>query len=266
LSDRELRTLRGAAVSYVFQEPAAALNPVMRVGAQIFESLKLHRPSAATATEVANLMRMVGIPAPEIRARDHPHQLSGGMQQRVMIAMALASRPKLLIADEPTTALDVTIQAQIIELLRDLQRQLGMAILLITHNLGLVGDIAKRIAVMYAGQIVEDGPVNHVLRRPLHPYTRALLAAVPVLGAGRTRLAAIPGHIPSPVAFPSGCRFHPRCPLAIPNCASTMPALEPVAGPTAPVNERTTQYAPEHRVRCPVAMATGVETEPPATR
>ena len=155
MTNRQLREIRGGVVSYVFQEPGASLNPVFRIGTQIKESLKLHRPAAANDAEVVRLLKLVGIPAPESRARDYPHQLSGGMQQRVMIAMALASQPKLLIADEPTTALDVTIQAQIIELLRDLQRQLDMSLLLITHNLGIVGDLADRVAVMYAGQIVE---------------------------------------------------------------------------------------------------------------
>jgi oligopeptide/dipeptide ABC transporter ATP-binding protein len=266
LPERELRSLRGAVVSYVFQEPAAALNPVMRVGTQVLEALKLHRPSAATVAEVATLLRLVGIPAPDVRARDYPHQLSGGMQQRVIIAMALASHPKLLIADEPTTALDVTIQAQIIELLRDLQRQMGMAILLITHNLGLVGDIARRIAVMYAGQIVETGPTGKVLQHPLHPYTHALLKAVPVLGAGRQRLAAIPGNTPSPGEFPTGCRFHPRCSHAVPDCARRMPALETVAGPTAAIQEGATTNARERQVRCPVTITTGLPAVPTAAR
>src|SRR5882672_3337533 len=181
MSKAELRDIRGGIVSYVFQEPGASLNPVFRVGNQIKESLKLHRPRVATNDEVIRLLKLVGIPAPESRLKDYPHQLSGGMQQRVMIAMALASEPKLLVADEPTTALDVTIQAQIIELLRDLKQRLGMSILLITHNLGIVGDIADRVAVMYAGQIVELAPARELLRRPLHPYTRALMASVPKL-------------------------------------------------------------------------------------
>ena len=181
MSPGELRDIRGGVVSYVFQEPGASLNPVFRVGAQIKESLKLHQPDKATDAEVIRLLKLVGIPAPESRIKDYPFQMSGGMQQRVMIAMALASEPKLLVADEPTTALDVTIQAQILELLRDLKQRLGMAILLITHNLGIVGDMADRVAVMYAGQIVELAPARELLRRPLHPYTRALMASVPKL-------------------------------------------------------------------------------------
>src|SRR5690349_1473144 len=175
MSARDLRGIRGGVVSYVFQEPGASLNPVFRVGTQIKESLKYHRPDVATDAEVIRLLKLVGIPAPESRLRNYPHELSGGMQQRVMIAMALASHPKLLVADEPTTALDVTIQAQIIELLSDLKRRLGMSILLITHNLGIVGDMADRVAVMYAGQVVEMSSAKELLRRPLHPYTRALM-------------------------------------------------------------------------------------------
>jgi len=226
MSLRELRGIRGGMVSYVFQEPGASLNPVFRVGRQIKESLKYHRPDAATDVEVIRLLKLVGIPAPEARLRNYPHELSGGMQQRVMIAMALASHPKLLVADEPTTALDVTIQAQIIELLGDLRQRLGMSILLITHNLGIVGDLADDVAVMYAGQIVETGPVEDVLRHPLHPYTKALINSVPKLGAAAERLTAIPGAVPMLGAFPSGCRFHPRCSEARAECAAKAPALE----------------------------------------
>jgi oligopeptide/dipeptide ABC transporter ATP-binding protein len=225
MSKKELQTIRGGTVSYVFQEPSASLNPVFRVGAQIKESLKLHRSEAATNDEVIRLLKLVGIPAPESRFKDYPHQLSGGMQQRVMIAMAIASQPKLLVADEPTTALDVTIQAQIIDLLRQLKQQLGMSILLITHNLGIVGDIADRVAVMYAGQIVELAPANELLRRPLHPYTQALMNSVPKLSGGSARLTAIPGNVPQMSALPGGCRFHPRCPKVQPDCSQKTPAL-----------------------------------------
>src|SRR5687767_12638380 len=197
MSKKELRGIRGGVISYIFQEPSASLNPVFRVGRQIKESLKLHRPEGATDAEVIRLLKLVGIPAPESRLRDYPHQLSGGMQQRVMIAMALASQPQLLIADEPTTALDVTIQAQIIELLGDLKKRLGMSMLLITHNLGIVGDIADRLAVMYAGQIVELAPAAELLAKPLHPYTQALMNSVPKLGAEAERLTAIPGNVPN---------------------------------------------------------------------
>ncbi len=221
----ELRTIRGGVVSYIFQEPSASLNPVFRIGNQIKESLKLHRPQAATDDEVIRLLKLVGIPAPESRIKDYPHQMSGGMQQRVMIAMALASEPKLLIADEPTTALDVTIQAQILELLKDLKARLGMSILLITHNLGIVGDIADRVAVMYAGQIVELAPALELLRRPLHPYTQALMNSVPKLGGEQKRLEAIPGNVPNLGQFPDGCRFNPRCPKVQTDCSQKAPEL-----------------------------------------
>ena len=221
----ELRRIRGGVVSYVFQEPSASLNPVMPVGRQILESLALHRPDAANDGEVIRLLQLVGIPAPESRLKDHPHQLSGGMQQRIMLAIALASQPALLIADEPTTALDVTIQAQIIELLRELKQTLGMSILLITHNLGIVGDLADHVAVMYAGQIVETGPAREILNRPLHPYTRALMNSVPQIGANTERLTAIGGAVPQPGAWPAGCAFHPRCPKAQPACAANAPEL-----------------------------------------
>lgn len=237
LGPRELRELRGGIVSYVFQDPGAALNPVFRVGAQIKESLKLHRPAHATDAEVIRLLKLVGIPAPESRIRNYPFEMSGGMQQRVMIAMALASEPRLLVADEPTTALDVTIQAQILDLLRDLKQRLGMAILLITHNLGIVGDIADRVAVMYAGQIVEQGPAADLLRRPLHPYTRALMQSVPKLRTEVARLPAIPGQVPRPGTYPAGCRFAPRCTVARPECATQAPEL--------------TEAEANRQVRCP---------------
>jgi oligopeptide/dipeptide ABC transporter ATP-binding protein len=241
MSERELRGIRGEVVSYVFQEPAASLNPVFRVGQQIKESLKYHRPDTATDAEVVRLLKLVGIPAPESRLRNYPHEMSGGMQQRVMIAMALASHPKLLVADEPTTALDVTVQAQIIELLQDLRQRFGMSILLITHNLGIVGDLADELAVMYAGQIVETGSVRDVLRHPLHPYTKALIHSVPELGANAERLTAIPGAVPTLGAFPPGCRFHPRCAEARPVCSSARPVLETLG---------------QREVRCPFATVT----------
>ncbi|MGC9942940.1 MAG: ABC transporter ATP-binding protein [Verrucomicrobiota bacterium] len=225
MSVRELQQIRGGVVSYIFQDPGAALNPVFRVGNQIKESLKLHRPERATTEEVIRLLKLVGIPAPESRIRNYPFEMSGGMQQRVMIAMALASEPKLLVADEPTTALDVTIQAQILDLLRDLKRRLGMAILLITHNLAVVGDIAERVAVMYGGQIVELAPARDLLRRPLHPYTQALMNSIPKLRGGATRLSAIPGNVPRIGNFPPGCRFAPRCPIAKPECSNKIPDL-----------------------------------------
>jgi len=233
----ELLTIRGGVVSYVFQEPSASLNPVFRVGAQIKESLKLHRPDKANDAEVIRLLKLVGIPAPESRLKNYPFEMSGGMQQRVMIAMALASEPKLLVADEPTTALDVTIQAQILDLLRDLKQRLGMAILLITHNLGIVGDIADRVAVMYAGQIVELAPARDLLQRPSHPYTKALMASVPKLHGDAKRLNAIPGNVPRIGSFPSGCRFAPRCAIAKEECKQTAPEL--------------IEVEPRRWVRCP---------------
>ena len=253
MSETELRNIRGGVVSYVFQDPSASLNPVFRVGAQIKEALKLHRrnlagragsplPAAASHNpdgahgvtrptskdyddEVIRLLKLVGIPAPESRLKNYPFEMSGGMQQRVMIAMALASEPKLLVADEPTTALDVTIQAQILDLLRDLKQRLGMAILLITHNLGIIGDIADRVAVMYAGQIVELAPARELLQRPLHPYTKALMASVPKLRGEAKRLTAIPGNVPRIGNFTPGCRFAPRCPIAKPECSQSAPEL-----------------------------------------
>src|SRR6266436_779911 len=225
MSQTELRRIRGGVVGYVFQEPSASLNPVFRTGNQIKEMLKLHRPEKATDQEVIRLLKLVGIPAPESRIKDYPFQMSGGMQQRVMLAMALASEPKLLVADEPTTALDVTIQAQILDLLHDLKKRLGMAILLITHNLGIVGDMADRVAVMYAGQIVELSPARELLLRPLHPYTLALLNSVPKLRGDADRLSAIPGNVPLLGAFPPGCRFAPRCPIARPECSEKIPEL-----------------------------------------
>ena len=243
MSNGELRSIRGGVVSYVFQEPGAALDPVFRIGNQIKESLKSHRPLTSSLSpsdgervaegrvrgsykaEIIRLLKLVGIPAPESRVKNYPFELSGGMQQRVMIAMALASEPKLLVADEPTTALDVTIQAQILELLHGLKQRLGMAILLITHNLGIVGDMADRVAVMYAGQIVELAPATELLRRPLHPYTRALMNAVPKLTGDANRLSAIPGNVPRIGNFPPGCRFAPRCPIAKPECSNKNPDL-----------------------------------------
>lgn len=237
MPEKDLRQIRGGLVGFVFQDPGASLNPVLRVGTQIKEVLHCHRPEVARDAEALRWLRMVGIPAPEQRLRSYPHELSGGMQQRVMLAIALAAQPRLLVADEPTTALDVTIQAQIIELLADLRRNLGMAILVISHNLGLVGGLADEVAVMYAGQIVEQAPAHELLQRPLHPYTHALIESVPALGAGQARLTAIPGSVPVAGAFPSGCRFHPRCPVAKPACAQVVPPLE--------------EAAAGRRVRCP---------------
>jgi oligopeptide/dipeptide ABC transporter ATP-binding protein len=218
MDKNRLRHIRGAKISYVFQEPATSLNPVFRIGYQIKEALQLHRPESATDEEVARLLKLVHITEPERRMRDYPHQLSGGMQQRVMIAMALACQPALLVADEPTTALDVTIQAQILDLLKELKAKLGMAILLITHNLGIVGDLADNVAVMYAGRIVEQSPALELLRKPQHPYTLALMRSIPKLGARKERLQSIPGNVPNPARLPAGCKFHPRCDRAQEDC------------------------------------------------
>ncbi len=226
MSEREIRRIRGGKVSYIFQDPGAYLNPIHRVGRQIREALALHRPEKANKRRVEELLRLVGIPSPEVRMRDYPHQMSGGMLQRVMIAMALASEPRLLVADEPTTALDATVQAQILRLLASLRERLGMAILLISHDLALVEDFADRVAVMYAGQVVECGTASDVLNDPKHPYTEALLQAAPRIGGGG--LIPIPGQAPAVDAFPSGCRFYPRCSLARETCSQLPPPLASV--------------------------------------
>ena len=212
LSPREMRRVRGGGIGYIFQEPSVSLNPVFRVGDQIAEVLRLHRPEVKDRKkESIELLASVGIPAPESRINAYPHEMSGGMQQRVMIAMALAGNPKLLIADEPTTALDVTIQAQILELLDHLRKEKNMGVILITHNLGIVSSLADNVAMMYAGRIVEYAPCREIFAHPRHPYTKALLAAVPQLGNPVERLANIPGHVPTPEEFPAGCRFSGRC-------------------------------------------------------
>ena len=240
--ERAMADLRGRALGMIFQEPMASLNPVHPVGRQVSEGLIRHErlsPRAAAARAV-DLLAEVGIPEPGRRASAFPHQLSGGMRQRAMIAIALACRPRILIADEPTTALDVTIQAQILDLLRRLQHETGMAVVFITHNLGVVAEIADRVVVMYAGQVVEDAPVAALLERPAMPYTAGLMRSVPrldaALQAGR-RLLAIPGNVPDPRQRPAGCTFHPRCGHARPDpCLRARPALE--------------WAAPGHRVRC----------------
>ncbi|MEA2605345.1 MAG: peptide/nickel transport system ATP-binding protein [Chloroflexota bacterium] len=213
LKPDEMRKLRGDRLSMIFQQPQSSLNPVWDVGTQIAEVLQLHRnmrrgPARARALE---LLRMVGIPDPERRLKSYPHEMSGGMAQRVMIAMALACEPELLIADEPTTALDVTIQAQILDLMRNLREQTGTAIILITHDLGVVAEMADRVAVMYAGEIVEQTDVTTLFRQPRHPYTRGLIASIPVVGVVRESLSVIPGNVPNLIDLPKGCRFAPRC-------------------------------------------------------
>ncbi len=223
----EMRRIRGKEISMIFQEPMTSLNPVYTCGDQIMEAVMLHEgvDRRAARDRAVEMLRLVGISLPEQRVDEYPHQMSGGMRQRVMIAMALACRPAILIADEPTTALDVTIQAQILELLKGLQAELGMAILLITHDLGVVAETADRVAVMYAGQVVEYCDAGAAFRRTLHPYTAGLLASLPRLGDKRALLRVIPGNVPNPARFPSGCRFHPRCPVAQDRCRMENPPM-----------------------------------------
>lgn len=227
LTDTALRTIRGKSIGMIFQEPMTSLNPVFTIERQIGEVLRLHRGLSETAAslEAADLLDTVGIPSPQQRLVQYPHELSGGMKQRVMIAMALACHPALLIADEPTTALDVTVQAQILGLLKRLQTELGMAILLITHNLGVVAQFAQDVAVMYAGKIIERAGVETLFRNPLHPYTQALLRALPRRGRRAERLAAISGTVPSPLDYPTGCAFAARCQAVLDFCAEKQPGL-----------------------------------------
>ena len=241
LPPAEMQKLRGREIGVVFQEPMTALNPVYTVGEQICEGLRLHEglSRAAAMERAAELLALVHIPQPSRRVHDYPHQFSGGMRQRVMIAMALACKPRLLIADEPTTALDVTIQAQILDLLDELKQRLGMAVLLITHAMGVVAEVAQRVVVMYAGQVIEEGSVEEVFERPWHPYTQGLIRSIPRIDADAShgsRLVSIPGTVPSLVEPPPGCRFAPRCAYARDACTQATPALREVG--------------PGHRVAC----------------
>jgi oligopeptide/dipeptide ABC transporter ATP-binding protein len=237
LPEKEMRRYRGRQIGLVFQEPGAALNPVLSVGYQIAEGLIVHgmMKKKEAMAEAARLMALVRIPDAARRVHDYPHQLSGGMRQRVMIAIALAARPALLVADEPTTALDVTIQAEILQLLRRLKDDLGLSLLLISHNLGVIAETADRVAVMYAGRIVEESPVRDLFRAPAHPYTAGLLRSMPRLGdaaaagTGRRRLQAIEGSVPDLSRLPSGCAFHPRCPDRLPECPGHEPKVLPLA-------------------------------------
>ena len=230
-SDNEMRHIRGNSISMIFQEPMTSLNPVLTVGGQIEEAVILHQnlDSVEARRRAVKMLELVQIPAAAARARDYPHRLSGGMRQRAMIAMALSCHPRLLLADEPTTALDVTIQAQIMELMEDLKEKLNMAILLITHDMGLIAEMANRVIVMYAGQVVEEGLVLDIFKEPLHPYTRGLLGSIPALGrkfeTGRRQLDEIPGIVPSLFDIPSGCRFNPRCPEVMDVCRSQPPPM-----------------------------------------
>jgi len=242
LSEDEMIKVRGNRISMIFQQPQTALNPVFRVGDQLSEVLSVHQDLGREAgrKRAVALLKMVGVPDPERRVDAYPHELSGGMAQRVMIAMALACVPELLLADEPTTALDVTIQAQILDLMRDLRRDMGTSVLLITHDLGVVAEMAERVAVMYAGEIVEQTDVNSLFDEPLHPYTQGLIGSIPVLGEIKERLDVIPGSVPNLIDLPPGCRFAPRCQARIKYtctiCAEVKPELEEVK--------------PGHQVRC----------------
>ncbi|HUQ25273.1 MAG TPA: ABC transporter ATP-binding protein [Burkholderiales bacterium] len=228
---QRLRDLRGDKLAMIFQEPMTSLNPAFPVGDQIAETLLRHKSVSRDEArdQAIEMLRRVRIPSPERRAKDYPHQLSGGMRQRVMIAMALACNPKLLIADEPTTALDVTIQAQILELMRALREELGTAIILITHDLGVIAELADEVAVMYAGKVIERCSAQKLFAEPQHPYTIGLLGSIPLLHIERERLAAIEGFVPDAAALPEGCRFHPRCPFAIDRCSREIPPLEEIS-------------------------------------
>ncbi len=237
-SDRDLRSVRGNRISMIFQEPISSLNPVFNIGEQIGEAIRTHlKISKKEETErVIGLLKLVGIPAPERRIKNYPHELSGGMSQRVMIAMALACSPEVLIADEPTTALDVTIQAGILELIDDLRVKMGMAVLLITHDLGIIAEVADTVYVMYAGKVVEHAATGDLFKEPKHPYTVGLLNSIPDLRGSKERLDAIPGVVPSPGSFPPGCRFQDRCPLVIEKCRREEPPLS--------------EHAPNHYSAC----------------
>ena len=244
LSEREMSEVRGNAIAMIFQEPMTSLNPTMTVGEQIAEAITIHRGGsrAEAMAEALRLLKEVKIPSAEFRIHEYPHQFSGGMRQRVMIAMALACRPRILLADEPTTALDVTIQAQVLLQLNELKQAYGMSVLFITHNLGVVAQIADRVAVMYAGEVVELADVETLFARPMHPYTEALLRAMPRADRSTDDLEPIPGSVPGLTAMPRGCAFAPRCPIRQPSCETERPELTPFG-------------AMPHLVRCPVRIA-----------
>ena len=227
LSSREMQRIRGPGIAMIFQEPMTSLNPVFSIGDQIMETIKAHEnlPAAALRKRAIDMLDKVGIPSAARRLDDYPHQMSGGQRQRVMIAIALACNPKLLIADEPTTALDVTIQAQILDLLMDLRDEFRMAIMIITHNMGVIAETADRVLVMYAGRVIEEAPVARVFDHPIHPYTRGLLECVPSITEDRARLIAIPGTLPDPARRPPGCRYSVRCRYAQPSCSESLPPL-----------------------------------------
>jgi peptide/nickel transport system ATP-binding protein len=232
LEENEMEKVRGNEISMIFQEPMTSLNPVFTIGDQIIEAIVLHQglDKAAARKRAIEMLDRVKIPSPEKRVDSYPHQLSGGMRQRAMIAMALSCQPKLLIADEPTTALDVTIQAQVLQLLKEIQREMGMSVLLITHDLGVVAEIADRVAVMYAGRILEYGPIEAIFSQMRNPYTYGLMRSIPQLTEKKSRLYAIPGQVPDPMHLPVGCKFHPRCYLVIGECKKEEPSLFQVNG------------------------------------
>lgn len=230
MTEDERRRVRGAEMSMVFQDPLSSLHPLYKVGWQIAEAIRAHQrvPWGQAKLRAVELLGLVGVPSPAKRAEEYPYQFSGGMRQRAMIAMALVLRPKLLIADEPTTALDVTVQAQILELIKQLQREMGMGVIIVTHDLGIVAGIADEVAVMYAGKVVEHAPRRQLYYSPAHPYTKGLLASLPARSRGHARLAQIPGQPPSLIELPPGCSFYPRCPLAIDRCREEEPNLREV--------------------------------------
>ena len=265
LDDAGIRQIRGNRIAMIFQEPMTALNPVFTVGDQIAEVVRVHSKASRRAAwdRAVEMLTIVGIPAPAERARQYPHQLSGGMRQRVLIAMALVMSPALVIADEPTTALDVTIQAQILELLAELQQRLGTSIVMITHDLGVIAEVASRVLVMYGGEVVEEARVETLFAEPHHPYTEGLLHAMPRVGRRQERLAVIPGNVPPPTAWPSGCRFRDRCPYAWDRCEREHPPLYQIgAGHTSRCHLAD---EPERRIRRPRAEATAATLASPAT-
>ena len=260
LPERDLQDLRGNTLAMIFQEPMSSLNPAFTIGEQIIETLLRHRdlPRAQAQQRALEMLRRVRMPAPEQRLHEYPHKLSGGMRQRAMIAMALACEPRLLIADEPTTALDVTIQAQILDLMRALQRESGAAIILITHDLGVVAEMADQVVVMYAGQVVEQAGVHAVFNEPQHPYTVGLLGSVPRLDEPQARLAAIDGQLPNPLQLPQGCRFATRCPFVLTRCREHSPVLREVGVGHFAACWRSPLDAAElidHRIEQPEPMA-----------
>jgi len=252
LGKREMRAIRGNQISMIFQEPMTSLNPVFTIGDQVAEVFRVHRDlgKKESMEEAARMLDLVKIPAARKRLRDYPHQMSGGMRQRVMIAMALACDPDLLIADEPTTALDVTVQAQILELMENLKEQFHSSILMITHDLGVIAEISDDVAVMYAGLIVEQAPVKELFRRPLHPYTQGLMKSIPRRDElrGGTTIQPIPGNVPNPTRFPSGCRFRPRCPFSDERCRGEVPEL--------------VEHEPGHFARCHYTKEIQAGTQP----